>query len=55
VFLGLYLKVLDEEFVALHTYMGTHKPASTLKVEQLEEETLSPRLTEVGERDCTVR
>jgi hypothetical protein len=54
-FLGLYLKALDEELVALHTFMSTHKPASTLKVEELEEVTQSPRLSEVGERDYTVR
>lgn len=54
-FLSLYLKALDEELVALHTYMGTHKLAFTLDVEEHEEETQSPRPTEVGERDCTVR
>ena len=55
-FLGVYLEALDEELVALQPSISKHKPASTLKVEELEEETQSGlSLTEVGERDYIVR
>jgi hypothetical protein len=54
--LGVFLEDLDEELVALQTSMSTLKPASTSKVEKLEEETQQGiGLTEVGERNYTVR
>ena len=60
-FLGLYLKALDEELVALHTSLSRQKPVSTqaLKIEGLEEleETRSGEghtASGVGERDYTV-
>jgi hypothetical protein len=54
--LSVFLEDLDEELVALQTSMSTLKPASALKAEELEEETLQGiGLTEVGERDYTVR
>lgn len=40
-FSGLYLEALDEEVVALQSYIGTHKPASTLKIDKLEEKNRS--------------
>jgi hypothetical protein len=56
VFLGLYLEALDEELVTLQSSISKHKPASTPKVDELEEETRSDKgQTEVEERDCTVR
>ena len=55
-FLNLYLDALDEELVALRSFLNTHKLASTLKVEELEEETqLGEGQIEVGERGCMVR
>ena len=55
-FLGLYLEALDEELVTLHSSTSTQKPASTLMVEELEEDIQSGKgQTEVGERDVTVR
>ena len=55
-FLGLYLEALDEELVTLRSSIGTHRPASTLKVKELEEEAHSSESqTEMRERDYTVR
>ena len=54
-FLGLYLEALDEELVTLQSSTSTHKLASTLKVEEIEEETQSGEgQTEVGEQNDTV-
>ena len=54
-FLGLYLEALDEELVTLRSSTSTHKLASTLKVEEIEEETQSGEgQTEMIERDYTV-
>jgi hypothetical protein len=55
VFLGLYLEALHEELVTIHSSMSKHKPASTLNVEELEEETQSREGQTEGERDFTVR
>ncbi|KAF8461823.1 hypothetical protein DFH94DRAFT_677586 [Russula ochroleuca] len=54
VFLKLYLEALDEELVALQSSISKHKPGSTLKAEELEEETQSSEgQTEMGQRDYT--
>jgi hypothetical protein len=53
VFLGLYLEALDEELVTLQSSISTRKPASTLKVEELEEETQSGE-GQMRERDYSV-
>jgi hypothetical protein len=56
VFLCLYLEALDEELATLHSSISTHELVSTLKVEEVEEETKSGECqTEVRERDYTVR
>ncbi|KAI0264533.1 hypothetical protein BGY98DRAFT_1103477 [Russula aff. rugulosa BPL654] len=55
-FLDHYLEALDEELVTLQASMSALKPASTSKVEELEEETrIGVDRTEVGERNYTVR
>ena len=55
-FLGLYLEALDEELVTLRSSIGTHRPASTLKLQELKEESQSGEThTEMKERDYTVR
>jgi hypothetical protein len=54
--LGLYLDALDEELVELHTFISTHKPASTSSVEELDEEAQSAEgRIEVRKREYTVR
>jgi hypothetical protein len=52
-FLGLYLNALDEELVELHTYISTHRPASTPRIEAQSAEGQAE--AEVGIRDHTVR
>ena len=55
-FLGLYLEALDKELVTLRSSIGTHRRATILKVEELEEEGQSGESqTEVRERDYMVR
>ena len=55
-FLGLYLEALNEELVTLRSSIGTHRRASILKVEELEEEGQpSESQTEMRERDYMVR
>lgn len=55
-FLGLYLEALDEELATLRPSIGTRRVASTLKVEEHEEESQAGAShTEVRERDYTVR
>jgi hypothetical protein len=55
-FLDHYLEALDEELVTLQASMSALKPASTSKVEELEEDTrIGIDRTEVGERNYTVR
>ena len=57
-FLGLYLDALDDELVGLHTYIGTHRPASAPRIEELREVAQSASGqagAEVGMRDHTVR
>ena len=55
-FLSLYLELFNEELVTMHSSISKPKPASTLNVEELEEETQSREgQAEVGEQDYTVR
>ena len=55
-FLSIYLEALDEELVTLRSSIGTHRPASTLKAEELKEGSQSGESqTEMRERDYTVR
>ena len=55
-FLGFYLEALEEELVTLRSSTGMHRPASTLKVEELEEESQSGESqTDMRERDYKVR
>jgi hypothetical protein len=56
VLLVLYLEALDEELVTLRSSINTHKLTSTMKVEELKEETLSGKgHTEIVERYYAVR
>ena len=50
-FLRLFLNALDEELVAIQTYISTHKPVSAPSVEGLEEEAQAGG---VVKRDYTV-
>ena len=54
-FFGVYLDALDEELVTIRSSIGTHRRASILKVEELEEEGQpGDRQTEMRERDYMV-
>jgi hypothetical protein len=56
VFLDLYLEAPEEELVTLRSSISPRRPASSLMVEELGEETQSGESqTGVRERDYTVR
>ena len=55
-FLGLYLDALDEELVEIHSYISTHKQATTASVEEVEEEAqMAEGQSDVGKREDNVR